>query len=449
MFHWFTFLSGFLHGQLSTNQFFSGAALAGLIAAIGRIAWGWFNKLYYLVKRCCIVSVSIHSNDEMYRPLTKWLQDKKFDKFAREYRMRTRTDGHSSRDEEADGTAKIYLTPDYGTYYFRWKNRMMRMDVKKEEGNNGAASHVSSFAQTREFISIAYYGFSRKLLNQMLAEVQDILKKEKETGVSLYALEYNEWRHQAYLKPPSRGLVLDDGVLESIHADIEKFYRRREWYYNLGIPWRRGYLLYGPPGTGKTSLVRHLALHFNLPLHVMTAEGYAKMGRAIHQIEGKAILLCEDVDCFLASRVKKNDDDTIEDKVQEATALAVGGSGSQLNAAIGSFLNGLDGIYGAEGILVIMTTNFAHTLDPALSRPGRIDQKIHLDNCTMNHALIMVQKFFPTARLDRLNRVYVDKTLSPAEIQEACLLSHDESDVYREIRVAVAKKRTHSLQLAG
>ena len=42
-------------------------------------------------------------------------------------------------------------------------------------------------------------------------------------------------------------------------ADLRAFYSAHERYAELGIPWRRGYLLYGPPGTGKTRLARAVA----------------------------------------------------------------------------------------------------------------------------------------------------------------------------------------------
>jgi chaperone BCS1 len=40
---------------------------------------------------------------------------------------------------------------------------------------------------------------------------------------------------------------------------MTSFQENGEWYEQMGVPYRRGYLLYGPPGTGKTSFTQAIA----------------------------------------------------------------------------------------------------------------------------------------------------------------------------------------------
>ena len=60
-------------------------------------------------------------------------------------------------------------------------------------------------------------------------------------------------------KRPFSSVVLDRGVGESLKNDISDFLSNSKWYFERGIPYRRGYLLYGPPGCGKTSFITALA----------------------------------------------------------------------------------------------------------------------------------------------------------------------------------------------
>ena len=80
------------------------------------------------------------------------------------------------------------------------------------------------------------------------------------------------------------------------------------WYYDRGIPYRRGYLLYGPPGCGKTSFLMALAgeLHLTICIVNLSSKGLTDDGllRLLSGAPKHAIILLEDVDAAFGSRVE-------------------------------------------------------------------------------------------------------------------------------------------------
>ena len=57
-------------------------------------------------------------------------------------------------------------------------------------------------------------------------------------------------------------------------------------------------------------------------------------------------------------------------------------------------LNVIDGVRAAEGRILIMTTNHPETLDEALIRRGRIDQKIHFDCASRETSVKLFMQVF-------------------------------------------------------
>lgn len=43
-------------------------------------------------------------------------------------------------------------------------------------------------------------------------------------------------------------VILAEGLKENLVKDVQDFLSSGKWYFDRGIPYRRGYLLYGPQG---------------------------------------------------------------------------------------------------------------------------------------------------------------------------------------------------------
>eukprot|EP00736_Rhodelphis_marinus_P005726 Rmarinus@m.3089 len=138
----------------------------------------------------------------------------------------------------------------------------------------------------------------------------------------------------------------------------------------------RGILLYGPPGCSKTTLVRIAASASHATfLAVQAAQVYSSyVGEAERTLRDvftlarrstPAVLFIDEIDAIVTSR-------------QNASAKADGVQSRVLS----TLLNEMDGMSGAEGVLVVGATNRLDMLDAALLRPGRFEHVIHVSPAT-------------------------------------------------------------------
>ena len=143
-----------------------------------------------------------------------------------------------------------------------------------------------------------------------------------------------------------------------------------ELYQQIGIDPPRGVLLYGPPGTGKTMLVKAVANHSTATfIRVCGAEFVQKylgqgpkMVRDIFRLardNAPSIIFIDEVDSIAT---KRYDSQT--------------GADREVQRVLVEILTQMDGFDQTTNVKVIMATNRADTLDPALLRPGRLDRKI-------------------------------------------------------------------------
>lgn len=176
-----------------------------------------------------------------------------------------------------------------------------------------------------------------------------------------------------------------------------------EWHQEREIPWRWGCLLKGAPGTGKTSLARSIAQHLDLPIVIadlasMTNRDLSEGLRAEIGSNTPCMLVLEDIDTVFNGR---------ENVAQSALTFD-------------ALLNFLDGVEGLDGVLTFVTTNRPETLDPALTRPGRLDAHVELPGLDaagrLRVAKLIVQN---DAEANALAKTAPDKE-SPAEFKERC-----------------------------
>jgi len=186
-------------------------------------------------------------------------------------------------------------------------------------------------------------------------------------------------------------LVLDDGVLQLVKKDYESFFAREDWFRNLKLPFRRGYLLHGPPGNGKTSVIR--AMLSRRGMRGLTLNFFSP---AIDDDDLQAMF--ERASQCAPSMVVLEDIDRAFPKNQM--------SGTKSKVSLQQLLNCLDGIGTLDGVVVAATANEPTALDPAiLRRPGRFDRVVLFSNPTAELRRLYLRK---------LNCQFLDSVLKPA-----------------------------------
>eukprot|EP01061_Rhynchopus_euleeides_P019543 TRINITY_DN32111_c0_g2_i1.p1 TRINITY_DN32111_c0_g2~~TRINITY_DN32111_c0_g2_i1.p1 ORF type:complete len:437 (+),score=203.16 TRINITY_DN32111_c0_g2_i1:146-1456(+) len=160
--------------------------------------------------------------------------------------------------------------------------------------------------------------------------------------------------------------------IEQIREVTELPLTHPERFEKLGIDPPKGVLLYGPPGTGKTLCAKAVANRTDATfirvigselVQKYVGEG-ARMVRELFQMartKKAAIIFFDEVDAIGGARGEES-----------------GHSDTEVQRTMLEIVNQLDGFDARGNIKVMMATNRPDTLDPALTRPGRMDRKIEI-----------------------------------------------------------------------
>jgi len=196
--------------------------------------------------------------------------------------------------------------------------------------------------------------------------------------------------------------------MTALLQESQTWIKKKDWFLDRGVPWKRGFLFYGKPGTGKTKFGMALAQELNIPIFIfdLASMTNADLVRSYqnYQVDSGRVVLIEDIDAVFDKRTNVT-------ATQQSPGLT-----------FDCLLNTLDGVETGNGTLVIITTNDPSKLDDALIRPGRIDRKLQLQGLDRAGRLWMARKIFFGFE-DRLWVDLVDKSedgVTGAVFQEDC-----------------------------
>ncbi|KAK2198437.1 bifunctional AAA+ ATPase domain/AAA ATPase [Babesia duncani] len=151
--------------------------------------------------------------------------------------------------------------------------------------------------------------------------------------------------------------------------EIVEYLRHPEKFDKLGAKLPKGVLLAGAPGSGKTLLARAIAGEAGVAFIQVSGSEFEEMfvGVGARRIRELFKLARNTAPCIV-----------FIDELDAVGSRRSATDHSSVRMTLNQLLVELDGFKKREGIVVLCATNFPESLDPALTRPGRLDKTINV-----------------------------------------------------------------------
>jgi chaperone BCS1 len=340
-----------------------------LVGGVGTLAFGSLmyvlravpQKMLDIIEGTVWTTVFVESLSNEYRDV---------DAFIEERRLR-----FSSRSLEIkDGCLKTGFGGGWGTY----------------EGTLFKYSKTKSNQQVTHFetITVSFLTRDRSVVERFM---KDCKPEEHKNSISISM--YSAGGRNGGLRRRKRGLetvFVDQAIKKRLVERLTWFVGAEEWHSSRGIPWKLGIILHGQPGTGKTSLIHALASDFGFDIkYIKSLHG---LGAAFMSGMKNDLFVIEDIDT-IANGLNR-DSQKERDGSNPFEGLAMFGS------PLHEILNSMDGIQTPDGLKFIVTTNHLDKLDPAIVRPGRIDDVIEIGPLSIDGARRMFKAFYGRNGID-------------------------------------------------
>ena len=279
-------------------------------------------------------------------------------------------------------------------------------------------SYKSSLSDMKNFV--------HNITKKYIATLQNIRHNKKflyeVTKTKYEDNSYECWKESIFESNRTFNNFFFDNKKEVLKK-IDFFLNNKQWYNEKGIPYTLGIGLHGPPGTGKTSFIKALAnktgrhiISFSFKIiktknqlnSIFFEEQYNPDNKKGSMGFDKKIIAFEDIDCIGDIILKRDESKTSSrksKKVLESQSQVTNFIEQLVNLestdqketikfsspllqeepiTLDDILNLWDGIRESPGRIIVMSSNHYNKLDPALTRPGRIDISLELTNASHN-----------------------------------------------------------------
>ncbi|KAI8980481.1 transitional endoplasmic reticulum ATPase [Pilobolus umbonatus] len=245
-------------------------------------------------------------------------------------------------------------------------------------------------SETHGYVGADIASLCSEAAMQQIREKMDLIDLEEETidteVLDSLAVTMENFRYALGVSNPSalRETVVevptvkwsDIGGLENVKQELQETVQypveHPEKFLKFGMSPSKGVLFYGPPGTGKTLLAKAIANEcqanfISIKGPELLTMWFGESEANVRDVFDKARAAAPCVMFF----------DEL-DSIAKARGGGGGDAGGAGDRVLNQILTEMDGMNAKKNVFVIGATNRPDQIDPALLRPGRLDQLIYI-----------------------------------------------------------------------